>query len=64
MHYSECGLDLACHEYGRRTDRVSRLRDAHKQVPVPELDRIAFVPEIRKTSVGKINKRVLRERHA
>jgi fatty-acyl-CoA synthase len=31
---------------------------------VPELDRIAFVPEIPKTSVGKINKKVLRERHA
>jgi fatty-acyl-CoA synthase len=31
---------------------------------VPELDRIAFVPEIPKTSVGKINKKVLRERNA
>jgi fatty-acyl-CoA synthase len=31
---------------------------------VPELDRIAFVPEIPKTSVGKINKKVLREQHA
>jgi fatty-acyl-CoA synthase len=31
---------------------------------VPELDRIAFVPEIPKTSVGKINKKVLRERKA
>jgi fatty-acyl-CoA synthase len=31
---------------------------------VPELDRIAFVPEIPKTSVGKINKKVLRERTA
>jgi fatty-acyl-CoA synthase len=30
---------------------------------VPELDRIAFVPEIPKTSVGKINKKVLRERN-
>ena len=28
---------------------------------VPELDRIAFVSEIPKTSVGKINKKVLRE---
>jgi len=31
---------------------------------VPEIDRIAFVPEIPKTSVGKINKKVLRERNA
>ena len=31
---------------------------------VPELDRIAFVSEIPKTSVGKINKKVLRERNA
>ncbi|HEY5806635.1 MAG TPA: fatty acid--CoA ligase [Povalibacter sp.] len=31
---------------------------------VPELDRIVFVAEIPKTSVGKINKRLLRERHA
>ena len=31
---------------------------------VPELDRIAFVPEIPKTSVGKLNKKVLRERNA
>jgi fatty-acyl-CoA synthase len=29
---------------------------------VPELSRIAFVPEIPKTSVGKINKKLLRER--
>ena len=28
---------------------------------VPEPDRIAFVSEIPKTSVGKINKKVLRE---
>ncbi|EHP40618.1 AMP-dependent synthetase/ligase [Cupriavidus basilensis OR16] len=31
---------------------------------VPELDRIAFVAEIPKTSVGKINKKLLRERVA
>jgi non-ribosomal peptide synthetase component E (peptide arylation enzyme) len=31
---------------------------------VPEIDRIAFVSEIPKTSVGKINKKVLRERKA
>lgn len=31
---------------------------------VPELDRIAFVPDIPKTSVGKINKKALRERTA
>ncbi|HKC44222.1 MAG TPA: fatty acid--CoA ligase [Burkholderiales bacterium] len=31
---------------------------------VPELDRIAFVPELPKTSVGKLNKKVLRERNA
>ena len=31
---------------------------------VPELDRIAFVAEIPKTSVGKIDKKVLRERNA
>ena len=31
---------------------------------VPEIDRIAFVPELPKTSVGKLNKKVLRERNA
>ena len=31
---------------------------------VPELHRIAFVSEIPKTSVGKINKKLLRERNA
>ena len=31
---------------------------------VPELERIAFVPEIPKTSVGKVNKKALRERAA
>ena len=31
---------------------------------VPEVDRIAFVSEIPKTSVGKINKKLLRERNA
>ena len=31
---------------------------------VPEADRIVFVAEIPKTSVGKINKKVLRERNA
>ena len=31
---------------------------------VPEADRIVFVAEIPKTSVGKINKKLLRERNA
>lgn len=31
---------------------------------VPEIDRITFVSEIPKTSVGKIDKKVLRERNA
>jgi fatty-acyl-CoA synthase len=31
---------------------------------VPEFDRIVFVDEIPKTSVGKINKKLLRERAA
>ena len=30
---------------------------------VPEIDRISFVCEIPKTSVGKIDKKVLRERN-
>jgi fatty-acyl-CoA synthase len=49
------------------TVRAHLLRQAESnrisKYAVPELDRIAFVPEIPKTSVGKLNKKVLRERN-
>jgi fatty-acyl-CoA synthase len=39
------------------TNRISKFA-------VPEPERIVFVPEIPKTSVGKINKKQLREHQA
>jgi fatty-acyl-CoA synthase len=44
-------------------ERLMRHVDANRisKYAVPELDRIVFVSEIPKTSVGKINKKVLRE---
>jgi fatty-acyl-CoA synthase len=45
---------------------LAKLADASRisKYAVPELARIAFVPEIPKTSVGKVNKKALRERAA
>jgi fatty-acyl-CoA synthase len=45
-------------------DHLAKLAAASRisKYAVPELERIAFVPEIPKTSVGKVNKKALRER--
>jgi fatty-acyl-CoA synthase len=52
----------------RGTVREHLLRHAAEnrisKYAVPELDRIEFVAEIPKTSVGKVNKKALRERVA